>query len=205
MLELQKKMQQQQAHIQGDIMQINTRYQLENQKAQTLAQLEIQKIQAEAQEQMQQEMLRKQQMSQNPVINKALGTQGMLPQGALTGSQVAPGFPDGATAYSRGGAKPPQTGVPPWIRSQDHSKQGDSQMDISYVAKRAASFIQNLPQEKQSPILQNMSVANPELFSIVQQILLAKKGQQASGFNPMQMPLPQQRPQRRDPIRRLGG
>ena len=205
MLELQKRMQQQQAHMQGDIMQINTRYQMDNQKTQTLAQLELQKVQAEAQEKMQQEMLRKQQMKQQPMLNKALGTQGMLPQGALTGSQVAPGFPDGATAYSRGGASTPQTGVPPWIRSSDHGKQGDAQMDISYVAKRAASFIQNLPQDRQTPILQNMSTANPQLFQIVQQILLSRTGQQASGFNAMQMPLPQQRPQRRDPIRRLGG
>jgi hypothetical protein len=205
MLELQRKLQQQQAHMQGDIMQINTRYQLENQKTQTLAQLELQKIQSEAQEKMQQEMLRKQQMKQAPMLNKALGTQGMLPQGALTGSQVAPGFPEGATAYSRGGSSTPQTGVPPWINSQDHGKQGDAQMDISYVAKRAASFIQNLPQDRQTPILQNMSTSNPQLFNIVQQILLSRKGQQASGLNPMQMPLPQQRPQRRDPIRRLGG
>lgn len=205
MLELQKRMQQQQAHMQGDIMKINTRYQLETQKIQAQSQLELQKIQLEGQEQLQQDMQRKQQMKQAPMLNAAMGTQGMLPQGALTGSQVAPGFPEGATAYSRGGASPPQTGVPPWVRSSDYGTQGSSQMDTSYVAKRAASFIEKLDPEKQNQVLQTMSTANPTLFGIVQQILLSRKGQQASGFNPMQMPLPQQRPQRRDPIRRLGG
>ena len=81
----------------------------------------------------------------------------------------------------------------------------NAQMDTSYVAKRAAAFIEKLDPEKQNQVLQNMSTANPQLFGIVQQILLSRRGQQASGFNPMQMPLPEQRPQRRDPIRRLGG
>ena len=60
MLELQRRMQQQQAHMQGDIMAINTRYQLENQKTQTIAQLELQKVQQEMQMQMQKEMQQKQ-------------------------------------------------------------------------------------------------------------------------------------------------
>ncbi|MBN20881.1 MAG: hypothetical protein CL678_06280 [Bdellovibrionaceae bacterium] len=204
-LELQKRMQQQQAHMQGEIMQINTRYQLATQKVQAQGQIELQKMQQAAQEEMQREAIRKQQAAQVPMLNQASPANGILPQSALTGSQVAPGFPEGATAYSRGGDRPPMTGVPPWIRGSDYSRQGSSQMDISYVAKRAAAFIQKLPQDRQTQVLQNMQTANPSLFAIVQQILLARKGQQANSLNPAQMPLPEQKPQRRDPSRRIGG
>lgn len=204
MLDLQKRMQQQQAHMQGDILQINTRYQMENQKAQTIAQLELQKLQQEMQQQMQQEMERKQQAQVADQQGGAIRAPGMMPQGAMTGDSVMPGFPEGATAYSRNGGKIPQTGVPPWVAAQGGSRDGQ-QMDTSYVAKRAANFIANLDSAAQSQALSRMSAANPQLFQMVQSILAAKKGQQANSLNAAQMPLPQQKPQRRDPIRRIGG
>lgn len=202
-LELQKRVQQQQAHMQGETMQINTRYQMETQKVQALGQIEVQKLQMAAQQEMEQEQARKQQSSEAAAVRQAAPGNGNLPNGALTGSQVAPGFPDGATAYSRNGAGAPQTGLPPWTPTGG-SRQGTSQLDISYVAKRAAAFIENLPPPQQMQVLQNMSSANPELFSIVQQILLSRKGSQTNPLNAAQMPMPQQRPQRRDASRRIG-
>jgi hypothetical protein len=203
MLELQRRMQQQQAHMQGDIMAINTRYQLENQKTQTIAQLELQKVQQEMQMQMQKEMQQKQQ-AQMASVGAGGPTPPGLPNGAMTGDQVMPGFPQGATAYALNGAKTPQTGVPPWVAAQGGSRDGQ-QMDMTYVAKRAANFISKLEGEQQQQALMRMSTANPQLFQMVQQILLARQGQQANPLNAMQMPLPQQKPQRRDPMRRIGG
>jgi len=203
MLELQRRMQQQQAHIQGDIMAINTRYQMENQRTQMISQLELQSVQQEMQTQMQNEMQQKQQAQMANVGAGGPPPPG-LPNGAMTGDQVMPGFPQGATAYALNGARTPQTGVAPWVAAQGGSRDGQ-QMDMSYVAKRAANYIRKLDPESQQQALMRMSSANPQLFQMVQQILLAGQGQQADGLNPMQMPLPQQRPQRRDPIRRLGG
>jgi len=202
-LELQKRVQQQQAHMQGETMQINTRYQMETQKVQAMGQIEVQKLLMQAQQEMEQEQARKQQSQQAAVLTQTAATTGSLPNGALTGSQVAPGFPEGATAYSRNGASTPQTGLPPWTPSNG-ARQGSSQLDISYVAKRAAAFIEGLPQSQQTQVLQNMSSANPELFAIVQQILLSRKGAQTNPLNPAQMPMPTQRPQRRGPDRRIG-
>lgn len=202
MLELQKRMQQQQAHIQGDIMQINTRYQLDNQRIQALAQMETQKLQQELQQQMQLEMQQKQQAQ---MANKAAGgmSQGMLPNGAMTGNSVMPGFPEGATAYSVNGAKSPQTGVAPWVAARGGSRDGQ-QMDMSYVAKRAAAFVSKLDPQGQNNALSRMSAANPELFQMVQQILGSRQGAQDNPMNAMQMPMPQLKPQRRDASRRIG-
>lgn len=203
MLELQKRMQQQQAHIQGDIMQINTRYQLDNQRIQALAQMETQKLQQELQQQMQIEMQQKQ---QNQMANTAAGgrSQGVLPNGAMTGDAVMQGFPLGATAYSVNGSRSPQTGVAPWIAARGGSRDGQ-QMDMSYVAKRAAAFISKLGGQEQSMALSRMSMANPELFQMVQQILNSRVGAQDNPMNPRQMPMPELKPQRRDSSRRIGG
>jgi hypothetical protein len=204
MLELQKRMQQQQAHMQGDIMQINTRYQMENQKTQTIAQLELQKVQQEMQEQMQKEMQAKQQAEMASQAATGGQAPGMLPNGAMTGDAVMPGFPEGATAYSANAGRVPQTGVAPWVAAQGGSRDGQ-QMDMSYVAKRAASYISKLGPDMQGPALQRMQSANPQLFQMVQQILLSRQGSQTNPLNPMQSALPTQKPQRREPLRRIGG
>lgn len=204
MLELQRRMQQQQAHIQGDIMQINTRYQGDAQRTQAMNQFELQKLQLKMQQEMQQEQLRQQQGQIAQTATGALPAPGQQTQ-ALSGDQVAMGFPDGATAYSRNAQQTPQTGIPPWVAATMPGAKTESGMDLSYVAKRAASFVRGLDPQRQNDVLQKMSFSNPQLFGMVQQILLAGQGQQASSLSAAQMPLPQQKPQRRDPIRRIGG
>ena len=55
-LEMQRKTQVQQAHMQGDIMQINTRYQGSAQVHQVRAQMKAQELQQEMQQEMQQRL-----------------------------------------------------------------------------------------------------------------------------------------------------
>jgi len=76
---------------------------------------------------------------------------------------------------------------------------------MTYVAKRAAAYLSKLDPDSQSQGLSRMSAANPELFQMVQQILMSRTGQQANPMNAMQMPLPDKKPQRRDMARRIGG
>jgi hypothetical protein len=116
----------------------------------------------------------------------------------MTGDQVAPGFPDGATAYSRNGSRTPQTGIPPWFGNERSGVQaGSNNMDISYVAKRAASYITGVPPDRQNQILNQMAIANPPLFQMVNNILASRKGSQANPLNPMQSPMPTMKPSRR--------
>lgn len=198
MLELQKRTQAQQAHMQGEIMAINTRYQMQNQRSQAIGQLDLQQEQQEIQERMQAEAEEKAKNKQVPMINQSVASNNALPEGAMTGNQVAPGFPEGATAYARNGSRTPQTGIPPWFGTERTGVQaGSNNMDISYVAKRAASYIAGVPPDRQNQILSQMAITNPPLFQMVNNMLASKKGSQANPLNPIQSPMATMKPSRR--------
>jgi len=72
-----------------------------------------------------------------------------------------------------------------------------SGMNLNYVAKRAANFLESLPPEDRASRIAIMQSQNPRLAGLVTQILQSSKGSQADTFNAEQMPLPKQRPQRR--------
>lgn len=221
-LELQRRMQKLQAHIQGEVSLINNKYAMEAQQAMMGMQMGMQAQQQEianqqALEAQQQQGLMQQQMNpQMPEVGSASPVGPPQPprapmtppgaptqEGAMTGAQVAPGFPEGATAYADNGQKAPDTGTPPWIGSESQGPQAGSKLDLTYVAKRAAAYIRSLDPVGQNQILGNMSAANPPLFQLVQQLLMSREGQQASGLNAMQMPAPEIKPPRRDASRAL--
>jgi len=204
MLELQRRMQVQQAHIQGDIMDINTRYQGQSQLQQVRGQAESQKLQAKLQQEQEAEQQQQQQTMMAAQTNQSVRSNGALPNGALTGESVAPGFPQGATAYSRNGRQAPQTGVPPWQADGRQGVATASNLDITYVAKRAATYIMSLPPDRQQQQLQQMSTANPQLHQIVANIINGRKGDQSNPLNPMTNPMAQQKPSRATPARKVG-
>ncbi|MGA1354184.1 MAG: hypothetical protein ACO32I_05335 [Candidatus Limnocylindrus sp.] len=204
-LELQRRMLVQQAHIQGDIMDINTRYQGQSQLQQTRGQMENQKLQTKLQQEAEAETQQAQQTTLAAQANQSFSSNGALPDGAVTGDSVAPGFPDGATAYSRNGRTKPQTGLPPWQADMKRGPAaGNANMDITYVAKRAAAYIRSLPPDRQQPVLQRMSQANPQLYQIVSGMLEQRRGDQSDPLNPTTNPLPQQKPSRATPARKVG-
>ena len=157
---------------------------------------------------LQQEMQQKQQGMQQAQLqaqaNKSVMSNNALPNGAQTGESVAPGFPEGATAYSRNGNRPPQTGVPPWFGTERQGAGNGSNLDMSYVAKRAAAIIQGLPQDRQQQTLQNMAQSNPPLHEMVVNILSSRQGDQSDPLNPTTNPISQQRPSRADAGRKVG-
>lgn len=229
-LELQRRMQKLQAHIQGEISLINNKYAMEAQQAMMGMQADMQMQQQAAANQQQLDM-QSQQMQMQQQLNPQMPEQGSAtpvgdpsqpqsmdpneaqqappgqaaPQqeGSMTGDAVAPGFPSGATAYADNGVAAPNTGVPPWIGSESQGPQAGSTLDLTYVAKRAAAFIRSQDPVAQNQTLARMSAANPPLFKLVQQLLMSREGQQASGLNAMQMPAPTQKPPRRDASRAL--
>lgn len=204
MLEMQRRMQTQQAHIQGDIMDVNARYQGQAQLQQVRTQMEAQRVQLQMQEELQAEQTQKQQSVMSAQVNQSMMSNGSLPQGAMTGESVAAGFPEGATAYSRNGRMPPQTGVPPWQANGRSGVAGASNLDLGYVAKRAAAFILGLSPDKQQAQLQSMSLANPPLYQMVANIVASRRGDQSNPLNPMTNPMAQQKPSRASPERKVG-
>lgn len=197
LLELQRRMQVQQAHMQGDVMQINTKYQGQSQLEQVRSQMKAQDLQMNLQQAMQQ----KQQMQQTQQMNAQV-SQTASPNGAMTGEQVAPGFPEGATVYSKNGSSTPQTGLPPWLPDTG-AKKTESGLDLSYVAKRAAAFIQGLPEDRKQQTLQTMSRSNPTLFQMVDNILRSRQGDQSDPLNPLTNALSTQKPSRASAERKL--
>ena len=203
-LEMQRKTQVQQAHMQGDIMQINTRYQGSAQVQQVKAQMQAQEVQQKMQMEQQQKMQMEQQQAQQAQINQSVASNGALPNGAQTGDAVALGFPDGATAYSRSGRQPTQTGVAPWMPTSGSTSEPGSNLDMGYVAKRAAAYIRGLPQDRQTQVLQTMSQSNKPLYEMVVNLLSSRQGDQSDPTNPMTNPMAQQKPSRATPGRKIG-
>ena len=156
------------------------------------------------QQEMQQEQALQQQQAQQAQINQNVASNGALPQGAQTGNAVAPGFPQGATAYSRNGQTVPQTGVAPWRASAGAGLSPNSNLDMTYVAKRAAAYIRGLPQDRQQQTLQNMAASNPPLHQQVVNLLSSRQGDQSDPTNPMTNPLATQKPSRATPARKVG-
>lgn len=200
-IDLQSKLQQEQAHIQGAVSVIQNKYQMEVQRLQAQMQNEIQQAQMQMQQQMQ-----AQQPQQQPPAGEAPPQEGgeeappaegqeERPGGALQGEEVAPGFPAEATAYPNNAQAVPETGVNTTIGNPEEMT--TSGMNLNYVAKRAANFLESLPPEDRASRIAIMQSQNPRLAGLVTQILQSSKGSQADTFNAEQMPLPQQRPQRR--------
>jgi hypothetical protein len=120
------------------------------------------------------------------------------PGGAMSGEEVAPGFPEEATAYPNNAQAAPATGVDTTIGNPEEVT--TSGMSMNYIAKRAANFLATLNPDERANRLAIMQSQNPRLAGLVNQILQSAKGSQASTFNPLQMPLPEQRPQRREQV-----
>jgi hypothetical protein len=203
-IDLQSKLQQEQAHIQGAVSVIQNKYQMEVQRLQAEMQNEIQQQQMQMQQQMQQQQApqgegqppQEQPPQEQPPAPE--GEQQEAPGGALMGEEVAPGFPAEATAYPNNAQAAPETGVEPTIGNPEETT--TSGLNLNYVAKRAANFLSSLPAEDRSLRMTIMQSQNPRLAGLVNQILQSSVGSQADTFNAQQMPLPQQRPQRRKQV-----
>lgn len=109
-----------------------------------------------------------------------------------------PGMPAGATVYNENAQSAPQQGVPTEVQSPLNMQQSGGQMNILYLAQRATSALKQMePQEQQMQLMQ-MRAQQPQLYSVVLRMLMAGEGSQADNLNPLQSPLPQVKPPRRD-------
>lgn len=118
-------------------------------------------------------------------------------QQPLQGEQAAPGMPEGATAYPENANSPPAEGLPPEVQSPLNMTQAGGQMNALYLARRAATEVGKMEGMQRQLALMNLQVSNPKLSGLVLSIMQGEKGSQTDNLDPMQSPLPQQKPPRR--------
>jgi hypothetical protein len=118
-------------------------------------------------------------------------------QQPMQGSESAPGMPDGATVYPENASSPPAEGLPVEVQSPLNMSQAGGQLNVLYLARRAATEIGKMDPMSKQLALMEMRGSNPKMLGIVNSILQGESGSQENSLNPLQQPLPQQKPPRR--------
>jgi hypothetical protein len=132
---------------------------------------------------------------QLPGGGQAMGAENQQPK---QGAEAAPGMPEGATVYPENAQSPPAEGIPAEMQSPLMMGMKQNGLDIFTLARRAATELEKVPDEMGRQVqLNNMKALNPQLYMLVQQILSSGRGSQANPLDPLQSPLPEQRPPRR--------
>lgn len=190
LFEEMRKMQVQQANIQGEVMLISSRYQAEAQKMMMAN------------------------MPQGPGgpggdaagadaqggaggMDAAGGVQTGQDGEMVPGPQVDPGMPDGSTVSMENAQQSPQSGVPLEAQSPLTMGQKGGGANLLYLARRAASELGKGDEASKNMALAKMKMTSPQLYSLVLQTLQRQQGSQANPLSPTQSPLPSVRPSRR--------
>jgi hypothetical protein len=187
-LDNQRRMQLAQAALQGEVMKVSTRYQIESQKLMTAA-------------------------GMPPPVPPGQGAQvpgaeemggpfagGGGPGGEqqpMQGEQAAPGMPEGATVYPENAEEMPTEGIPPEMLSPQLAAQKQNGMSVAYLARRATTELEKMPDGERYTELLKMKGTNPQMYQVVLQLLQSSKGSQRDDLNPLQMPMPEMKPPRR--------
>jgi hypothetical protein len=194
-LDYVRKMQLAQADIQAQVLKIQTKAQMEGQMAMQAAGL----APPPGQEGGQPGAAQQPQASAAP--QDPTGQQGGQPGGQqgemIPGEQAAPGMPQGSTVSTENMQQAPQEGVPLEMQSPLMMGQQGGGANLMYLARRAATALQQMDEAAKYAALENMKAANPNLYMLVIRIVQRERGSQADPLNATQSPLPQQRPSRR--------
>lgn len=183
-LENQRKMQMSQAQVQGEVLKITTRYQVAAQALMTAAGMPPPG----------------QNGAQAPTPDALNGPfPGGGSQQPQEGAEAAPGMPDGATVYPENAGDAPQEGIPAEMQSPVNASQVQpgTQLNLLHLARRAATQIEKMPETERYTSLLSMKGQNPQLYTLVLQLVQSGKGSQRDPLNPNQMPLPHVKPPRR--------
>ena len=113
------------------------------------------------------------------------------------GAQAAPGMPAGATAYPENGQQPPGEGLTTAVQSPLNMQSQQGGYNILYLARRAATELEKMPDAQRYGEMLKMQGMNPQLYTLVVQLLTSQEGSQADQTDAMQSPMPEQKPPRR--------
>ena len=121
----------------------------------------------------------------------------MQPQ---TGEQSMPGMPSDATVYPENSGAPPAEGIPTELQSPLQMNQMGGGHNLLYLARRAASALKKSDPTARNAELVKMKMQNPQFFTIVQRLISSEQGNQVDHLNPLQSPMPQIKPPRRQNV-----
>ncbi len=139
-------------------------------------------------------------MQNMPDISQLFG-RGEGSQQPKSGSDVAPGVPPETTIYPENANEAPKEGIPAEMQSPLSMAQASVQgFNVMYIARSIATDLEKMDELTRQSRLQDMKGQNPQLYSVVQQLLSSSRGSQANPLNPLQSPLPQQKPPRRQDV-----
>jgi hypothetical protein len=192
-LEYQRKMMLAQAGMQGE------------------AQLAQAKYQAEAQKLLAPPMVDP--ATGQPMDPAAAGAEGGAPPGGapmpgqegaggqqgemMDGAAAAPGMPAGSTVSPENAATAPMEGIPQEMQSPLTMGLKGGGYNLLYLARRAATQLSGLEEAQKYMELNKMKMSNPQLYTLVLQLLQSETGSQADPLDAQQSPQPQQKPTRR--------
>ena len=198
-LDYQRKIQTATASIQGEVMVVQAKAQVEAQKIQQAAMPQPAVDPATGQPVQGQQGAPQQggqQQGQQPEGQAQPGQTGQEGE-MIPGQQAAPGMPEGSSVSMENAQQMPQEGVPQEMQSPLTIGTTGGGANLLYLAKRAAKEIEQKPDPEKYAMLEQMKMRNPQLYSLVLQILQSKKGSQQDPLNALQSPLPEQKPSRR--------
>jgi hypothetical protein len=120
-------------------------------------------------------------------------------QGAMIpGEQADPGMPQGTSVSQEEGQQVPTTGVPDEMSSPLQAGQTTGGgYNLIYLAKRAAAALKQMDPVQKNAELNKMRGMNPPLYQATMRFLVGATGSQEDALNPIQSPLPTQKPERR--------
>jgi hypothetical protein len=128
----------------------------------------------------------------------AAGPPGQQDQQPDQGEEAAPGMPAGVKSYPEKGGTMPNEGIPMEMQSPLSKAVGQgAQYSPLYLARRAATHLENLDEMTKNIELLKMKGKNPQLYGLTLQLLQDAKGSQTDPLNPGQSPLPEIKPPRR--------
>ena len=166
---------------------------VENQRKQALSQASIQ---GEAQLTMAKYQARAQKLMQEMAPPAPAMPPGQMPPGQQ------PGGPPGGQPGQPGGEQPVDQGQLAGAESPLSADQQGAQTDVMAMAQQIASFIDQLPDADKAQKMTQLKQSNPQLHSVVQQLLEQRRG---GHENSAAMPAPEQKAPRRGPESAMAG
>lgn len=197
LIEYQRKMQLAQAHIQGEMMVIQAKYQAQAQKLMM--------------ENMPQGMPQDgagagaEEGAGGPMDPMEGAPDGMGmggPQSGQEGEMVEgkdlhPSMPDGMTVSPENAQQAPNEGVPMTAQSPLTMGLKGGGMNLLSLARRAYTAIEKKDAMTRTTDLNQLKMGQPQIYSLVMQMMMKDRGSQANPLDPLQSPLPTQKPTRR--------
>lgn len=120
------------------------------------------------------------------------------PEGEMVdGQQVNQAMPQGSTVSTENAQQAPNEGIPQEMQSPITMGLQGGGANLLYLARRAATRLQQMDEAARFTELGRMKMTEPQLYQLVLQILRSEQGSQANPLDAAQSPLPEQRPSRR--------